>query len=181
MIKWFSFHEQIFKKVLMRKIHWAKYKKYKELKKPKISYICDKKLLLSSISIWKCGKEDEKIFKEEESIEALKFLDLINNIEEYQKTLIMPEENVSQDFRMKNIDKTKNYLVEKINQSKLMSKKHKKVYRVFNYIKSLLLLISAVSGCIFNSAFGSLVGTPMGITSSSIGLKICAITAGIKK
>ena len=93
----------------------------------------------------------------------------------------MPEENVSQDFRMKNMDKTKNYLVEKINQSKLMSKKHKNVYRVFNYIKSLLLLICTVRGCLFNSAFDSSVSIPIGITSSSIGLKICAITAGNKK
>ena len=31
------------------------------------------------------------------------------------------------------------------------------------------------------SAFSSLVGIPAGITSSATGLKICAITAGIKK
>ena len=31
------------------------------------------------------------------------------------------------------------------------------------------------------SAFASLVGIPIGITSSSIGLKICVITAGIKQ
>ena len=31
------------------------------------------------------------------------------------------------------------------------------------------------------SAFGSLFGISIGITSSAIGLKICAITAGIKK
>ena len=62
-----------------------------------------------------------------------------------------------------------------------MSKKHKSVYRVFNYIKSLLLLICTVSECPFNSAFDSLVSIPIGITSSSIGLKICAITAGNKK
>ena len=89
----------------------------------------------------------------------------------------MHEENVSQDFRMKNMDKTKNYLTEKINQSKLMSKKHKNVYRVFSYIKSLLLLICTVSGCLLNSAFDSLVSIPIGITSSSIGLEVCAITA----
>ena len=34
----------------------------------------------------KCGHEYEKVFKEEESIEILKILGLINNIEEYQKT-----------------------------------------------------------------------------------------------
>ena len=32
-----------------------------------------------------------------------------------------------------------------------------------------------------NFCFASLFGVPVGITSSAIGLKICAITAGIKK
>ena len=52
----------------MKKISCTKCKKYKEFKKPKILYICNKTLLLSSICN-KCGKEDEKIFKEEGSIE----------------------------------------------------------------------------------------------------------------
>ena len=34
---------------------------------------------------------------------------------------------------------------------------------------------------IFHSTFASLVGNPVGITSSVIGFKICVITAGIKK
>ena len=38
----------------------------------------------------------------------------------------MPEENKSQDFRLKNIYETRNYLIEEINQNELMSKKHKK-------------------------------------------------------
>ena len=38
-----------------------------------------------------------------------------------------------------------------------------------------------MTGCVSISAFASLVGIPIGITSSAIGLKICAITAGIKK
>ena len=38
-----------------------------------------------------------------------------------------------------------------------------------------------MTGCVSISAFASLVGIPIGITSSSIGLKICAITVGIKK
>ena len=93
----------------------------------------------------------------------------------------MSEENISQEFRLKNIDETRNYLIEEINQNELMSKKHKKVYRVSNYIEHLLILISTVMGCISISAFASLVGIPIEITSSAIGLKICVITAGIKK
>ena len=38
-------------------------------------------------------------------------------------------------------------------------------------------LVSKIIGCISASAFASLLGT----TSSAIGLKVCAIAAGIKK
>ena len=62
----------------MRKIYCTKCKKYKDFRKPKyhiflikISYISDKTLLLFSICN-KCGSEDEKIFKKEQSIEILK-------------------------------------------------------------------------------------------------------------
>ena len=64
--------------VRMTKSYCTKPKNYKELKKPKVSYICDKALLLSSICD-KCGGEKKKIFKKEESIEILKILYLINN------------------------------------------------------------------------------------------------------
>ena len=50
-----------------------------------------------------------------------------------------------------------------------------------NYIKHLLVLISTISGCVSISAFVSLVGIPIGITSSAIGLKTCVITTGIKE
>ena len=93
----------------------------------------------------------------------------------------MPEENISQEFRLKNIDETRNYLIEEINQNELVSKSHKKVYIVLNYIGHLLILISTVNECVSISAFASLVGIPIGITSSAIGLNICGITAGIKK
>ena len=63
-----------------------------------------------------------------------------------------------------------------------MSKKHKKVYRVLNHIEHLLVLISTFTGCVFSvSAFASLVGIPIGIAYSAIGLKICITTAGIKR
>ena len=67
----------------MRKILCIKSKKYKKIINPKLSYICYKTLLLSSVCN-KCKSEDEKIFVEQESIEMLKVLDLINNIEKYK-------------------------------------------------------------------------------------------------
>ena len=53
----------------------------------------------------KCDRKGEKIFKEK-SIKTLKIHGLINNIEQYQKN--MAEENISQEFRSKEIDKTRN-------------------------------------------------------------------------
>ena len=45
----------------------------------------------------------------------------------------------------------------------------------------MLTLISKVTGCVSVSAFASLVCVPVGISSSAVGWKICAITAEIKK
>ena len=59
----------------------------------------------------------------------------------------MSEENISQEFWWKNIDET-NYLDKELNQNELVSKKHKNVYRNLNYIKHLLILISAITGCL---------------------------------
>ena len=39
----------------------------------------------------------------------------------------MSEENISQEFRLKNIDETRNYFFKERNQNELMSKKHKNV------------------------------------------------------
>ena len=90
----------------------------------------------------------------------------------------MVEENISQEFRPKNIDETRNYFIEVINQNELVSKKYKKSCTTINYIEHLLILASVVLGCISISAFAFLVGIPIGITISAVGLKICLITAG---
>ena len=52
-----------------------------------------------------------------------------------------------------------------------MSKKHKEEYTGLNHIEHLLILASAVTGCVSISAFVSLFGTPMAISSSAVGLK----------
>ena len=43
---------------------------------------------------------------------------------------------------------------------------------VLHYIQNLLILVSAVTGCVSISAFGSLVGIPIDITSSAVRIKI---------
>ena len=93
----------------------------------------------------------------------------------------MAEEHISQEFTLKNIDETRNYLIEETNWKELLSKKHKKVCTTLNYIEHFLILASTITGCILISAFTSLIGISIGITSSLIELKICALAAGIKK
>ena len=54
-------------------------------------------------------------------------------------------------------------------------------YKDLNYVKPLFILALTIAGCVSISAFASLVCVPIGITSSAVGINICAITAGIKK
>ena len=93
----------------------------------------------------------------------------------------MCKENISQEFKLRNIDEARNYLIEEINRNELINKKHKKVSTTLNYIKHFLILASTFTGCISISDFTPSVGICIGITNFAIGLKICAITAGIKK
>ena len=93
----------------------------------------------------------------------------------------MSEKKINQEFRLQIIEEIRNYLVIEINQNDLMSKKHKKVCSVLNYIGHLFIVISTNTWCVSISVFASLVVIPIGVTSSAIGLIICAITTGIKK
>ena len=54
------------------------------------------------------------------------------------------------------------------------------MYIVFNYIEHFFISVSTVTGCVSISSFASLVGIPIGITSSSKELKICAIINVLK-
>ena len=93
----------------------------------------------------------------------------------------MAEKNIRQEFRLKNINKTRNSLIEELNRNKLMSKKHKKVCTTLNYIEDFLILASTITGYVSISPFASLIGILIGITSSTIRSKTRAITAEIKK
>ena len=87
----------------------------------------------------------------------------------------------SLEFRLKKIDETRNYLSDEIDHKDLMSEKYKKTCKYLNYVEHVFILVSAVNGCVSVSVFAPLVCVAVGITSSSVGLKICAITTGLKK
>ena len=77
--------------------------------------------------------------------------------------------NMSQEFRLKNIDETRNVFLEEIEKNELMSRKHKKVCTTLNYIEHFLILASTITECVSISAFASLLGIVIGNTSSAIG------------
>ena len=74
---------------------------------------------------------------------------------------------MNQEFRLKKIVEIRYYLIEEINRNELMSKKHKKFFRVLNYIDHSLIVISTITGCVSISAFASLVCIPLGMASSN--------------
>ena len=111
----------------------------------------------------------KKYLKKKNQLKYWKYL--INDTEEYQKTY----------NHVWNIDEVRNYLIEEIKQNELMSKKYKKVCTTLNYIEHFLILPLTITGCVSISAFASLIGILIGITSSTIELKSCTITVGVKK
>ena len=63
----------------MKKLYCDIFDKYKNIKIPKITYVFEKTFSFSIICN-KCENEDEKIFKEEDSIEILTILGLFKNL-----------------------------------------------------------------------------------------------------
>ena len=64
-------------------------------------------------------------------------------IKKYLKKNIV-EENKRQEFRLKNTDETRNYLIEEINRIESMSRKYKKVCTALNHIEHFLILGSTI-------------------------------------
>ena len=63
----------------MKKIYCVICSKHRKFEKPKISYLSERTLVLSIICS-KCKNKEEKLFKEEDSIEVLKIIGLTENM-----------------------------------------------------------------------------------------------------
>ena len=62
-----------------------------------------------------------------------------------------------------------------------MIEKYKKTCKYLHYVEQLVILASTVTSCVSISTFALLACVPVGVTTSAVGIKICAITKGIKK
>ena len=77
----------------------------------------------------------------------------------------------SLEFRLKEIDETRNHILDEINHNDLISEKYRKTCKYLKYLKQLLIFGSTATGCVSVSAFASLVCVTVGIASSALGLK----------
>ena len=81
-------------------------------------------------------------------------------------------EEVSLEFRLRKIVETRNDLLDITKHNDLMSGNYKKTCKYLNYVEHLLNVVSTVTGCLSISRFDSLVAIPVGIASSTVGIKI---------
>ena len=86
---------------------------------------------------------------------------------------MIEEKNVN----WKKIDEKGNYLIEKQIETNWWVRSTKMFVQC---IGNVLVLVSVITGCISISEFVSLIGFPIRITCSAIGLKFFTIASGIK-
>ena len=99
-----------------------------------------------------------------------------NSIEAIDKTDLSEQTK----FRLDEISKIENYFIEEINQRKSCSKKLSKYGAAFDYIGKILIVLSATTGGVTICLFTSIVGSPVGIESTSFTL-IFSLSTGITK
>ena len=87
---------------------------------------------------------------------------------------------MNKEFRLKKINKTRNYFLGEIEKSQLIRRKHKKVCTILNYIET-FLFSTYNQWMYFNFFFCSFTQDSYRNYEFCNKLKICAIAAGSKK
>ena len=85
-----------------------------------------------------------------------------------------------QHFRLNKINEIKNYFVAEIKEKELMSKRLSKYIAFCDYFDKSIIVLSATSGSISIASFATVIGTPVGIASASLGLAF-SLSTGIVK
>ena len=84
-------------------------------------------------------------------------------------------------FRLDEISKIENYLINEINETKSCCKKLNKYVTIFNYIDKILIVLCATSGGVSIISFSSVMGVPAGIASATFTLIFSLATGIVKK
>ena len=92
-----------------------------------------------------------KYLKKKNRLKYLKLLVLLLRLPKEYKIILkkhLTEENIRQELKLKNIDKTRKSFIKEIKQNGLLSKKHKEDCKISNYIEQISIVASAVTECV---------------------------------
>ena len=78
-----------------------------------------------------------------------------------------------QHFRLNKINEIKDCFVPEIKEKELMSKRLGKYITSFDYFDKSLIALSLTTGSISIASFATVIGVPVGITSTSFAFSIC--------
>ena len=84
-------------------------------------------------------------------------------------------------FKLNKINEIKDYFVVEIKDRELMSKRLSKYIASFDYFDKSLIVLSVTTGSISIALFPTVIGSPVGITSTSFGLAFSICTGIVKK
>ena len=76
----------------------------------------------------------------------------------------------NKQFRLNKVNETKDYFVAEIKERKLISKRLSKCIASFDYFDKSYLMLSVTIGSISIASFATVIGAPLGITSTSFNL-----------
>ena len=94
---------------------------------------------------------------------------------------IHPNLNNGQQFRLNKINEIKYYFVAVIKERELMSKRLSKPIASFDYFDKPLIVLSIATGSISIAAIATVIGTPVGIVSTSFSVAFPNFTGIVKK
>ena len=87
----------------------------------------------------------------------------------------------NQQFRLNKISEIEDYFIAEIKERELMSKKLSKHISFSDYFDKSLMVSSVTSGGVSIASFATVIGAPIGITSTSFSLAFSLCTGLVKK
>ena len=87
----------------------------------------------------------------------------------------------NQQFRLNEINESKDYFIVENKERELMSKRLSKYIASFDYFDKSLILLSATIGGTSIASFATVIGTPVGIARASLSLAFSLSTGLVKK
>ena len=85
-----------------------------------------------------------------------------------------------QQFRLNKINENKDYLVAKIKERELMSKRLSKYIDSLDYFDKWLIVLSVTNSSISIGSFATVIGAPVGTVSASFSLALSVFTGIVK-